>query len=57
MAAKEQRSAAATKRRDRDLREVTFVVLDLETTGTSPTVGAGITEIGAIKVKGGEKID
>ena len=53
MAAKEQRSAAATKRRDRDLREVTFVVLDLETTGASPTVGAGITEIGAIKVKGG----
>jgi DNA polymerase III epsilon subunit-like protein len=52
MAAKEQRTAPATKRPDRDLREVTFVVLDLETTGASPTVGAGITEIGAIKVKG-----
>ena len=56
MAAKEQRTAPAAKRRDQDLRDVTFVVLDLETTGASPTVGAGITEIGAIKVKGGEKI-
>lgn len=34
------------------LHEVTFVVLDLETTGTSPS-GAGITEIGAVKVRGG----
>lgn len=35
------------------LSEVTFVVVDLETTGTH--VGdAGITEIGAVKVRGGE---
>jgi DNA polymerase-3 subunit epsilon len=38
------------------LREVTFVVLDLETTGGSPTGGDGITEIGAVKVRGGEKV-
>ena len=35
------------------LAEVTFVVLDLETTGGSPKQ-AGITEIGAVKVRGGE---
>ena len=35
------------------LREVTFVVVDLETTGGSP-VSCGITEIGAVKVRGGE---
>jgi len=35
------------------LREVTFVVVDLETTGGSPA-GARITEIGAVKVRGGE---
>ncbi len=35
------------------LSKATFVVLDLETTGASPSVGAGITEIGAIKVMGG----
>ncbi|WP_250444407.1 DEDD exonuclease domain-containing protein [Actinotalea sp. C106] len=35
------------------LAEVTFVVLDLETTGGSPTTSA-ITEIGAVKVRGGE---
>jgi DNA polymerase-3 subunit epsilon len=35
------------------LAEVTFVVLDLETTGGSPQDG-GITEIGAVKVLGGE---
>jgi DNA polymerase-3 subunit epsilon len=35
------------------LAEVTFVVVDLETTGGSP-VEAGITEIGAVKVRGGE---
>lgn len=58
MAGKEQRStkASSPKRPDRDLREVTFVVVDLETTGASPTTGAGITEIGAIKIKGGEKL-
>ncbi len=36
------------------LREVTFVVVDLETTGGSPTGGDAITEIGAVKVRGGE---
>lgn len=35
------------------LSEVTFVVVDLETTGGKP-VDAGITEIGAVKVRGGE---
>ncbi len=34
------------------LAEVTFVVLDLETTGGSPA-GSNITEIGAVKVRGG----
>lgn len=36
------------------LRHTTFVVVDLETTGGSPKAGAGITEIGAVKVCGGE---
>jgi len=40
----------------RPLSETTFVVLDLETTGSSPATGAGITEIGAVKVRGGEVI-
>lgn len=35
------------------LSEVTFVVVDLETTGGSPAE-AGITEIGAVKVRAGE---
>ncbi len=35
------------------LHEVTFVVVDLETTGGSPATCA-ITEIGAVKVRGGE---
>jgi DNA polymerase-3 subunit epsilon len=35
------------------LRDVTFCVVDLETTGGSPTECA-ITEIGAVKVRGGE---
>ena len=37
------------------LQEVTFVIVDLETTGGTPTQ-AGITEIGAVKVKAGEFI-
>jgi DNA polymerase-3 subunit epsilon len=37
------------------LREVTFVVLDLETTGGAPD-GNGITEIGAVKVRSGEEL-
>jgi len=35
------------------LAEVTFVVVDLETTGGTPAE-CGITEIGAVKVRGGE---
>lgn len=35
------------------LRDVTFVVVDLETTGGSPGV-SGITEVGAVRVRGGE---
>jgi DNA polymerase-3 subunit epsilon len=35
------------------LRDTTFVVIDLETTGGSPAEDA-ITEIGAVKVRGGE---
>ena len=38
------------------LQETTFVVVDLETTGASTKQGAAITEIGAVKVKGGEII-
>jgi DNA polymerase III subunit epsilon len=38
-----------------DLRETTFVVVDLETTGGTPD-GRGITEIGAVKVRGGEPL-
>lgn len=41
---------------DRDLSAVTFVVLDLETSGASPQSGSAITEIGAVKVCGGEVI-
>lgn len=35
------------------LREVTFVVVDLETTGGSPAV-CSITEFGAVKIRGGQ---
>ncbi|MGH3414481.1 MAG: DEDD exonuclease domain-containing protein [Marmoricola sp.] len=38
----------------RPLREATFCVVDLETTGGSPRGGSMITEIGAVKVRGGE---
>ena len=40
----------------RSLLETTFVVIDLETTGGAPHLGAGITEIGAIKICRGEVI-
>jgi len=36
------------------LHETTFVIVDLETTGSSPKKGAAITEIGAVKVRSGE---
>ncbi len=36
------------------LHAARFVVLDLETSGGAPHLGAGITEIGAIKIRGGE---
>ena len=39
---------------DKKLSETTFAVLDLETSGGSPRLGAGITEIGVVKVKGGQ---
>ena len=38
----------------RPLRDLTFCVVDLETTGGSPASGSMITEIGAVKVRGGE---
>lgn len=37
------------------LYATTFVVVDLETTGGAPD-GGGITEIGAVKVRGGEQL-
>jgi DNA polymerase III epsilon subunit family exonuclease len=40
----------------RPLSESVFIVLDLETSGSSPKVGAGITEIGAVKILGGQVI-
>jgi DNA polymerase III subunit epsilon len=39
---------------DRGLNEVTFVVIDLETSGASASTGSAITEIGAVKVCGGD---
>lgn len=36
------------------LVETTFAVIDLETSGGSPKSGAGITEIGVVKVRGGQ---
>src|SRR5689334_22866079 len=38
----------------RPLRDLTFTVVDLETTGGSAADGSMITEIGAVKVRGGE---
>ncbi|MBZ5734319.1 DEDD exonuclease domain-containing protein [Nocardioides sp. TRM66260-LWL] len=38
----------------RPLRDVTFCVVDLETTGGSAAGGSMITEVGAVKVRGGE---
>ncbi len=39
------------------LHKARFVVLDLETSGGAPHLGAGITEIGAVKISGGEVLD
>lgn len=41
----------------RPLSETTFVVLDLETTGGAPHLGAAITEIGAVKVRAGKLLE
>ncbi|RNL64244.1 DEDD exnuclease domain-containing protein [Nocardioides marmoriginsengisoli] len=38
----------------RPLRDLTFCVVDLETTGAAISQGSMITEIGAVKVRGGE---
>jgi DNA polymerase-3 subunit epsilon len=38
------------------LEHTTFVVVDLETSGSSPATGSAITEIGAVKIRGGEVI-
>ena len=43
-----------SKIEERSLAETIFAVLDLETSGGSPRLGAGITEIGVVKVQGGE---
>jgi len=52
-----EESATVTKLADhRPLHEVVFVILDLETSGAAPSTGAAITEIGAVKVRGGEII-
>jgi DNA polymerase III epsilon subunit family exonuclease len=46
-----------TPKNQATLAEVTFIVLDLETTGASPANGCAITEIGAIAVRGGEVLE
>ncbi len=39
------------------LMDAPYVVFDLETSGSSVAKGAGITEIGAVKIVGGEPVD
>lgn len=39
------------------LHSVRFVVLDLETSGGAPHLGAAITEIGAVKIQGGAHLE
>ena len=57
-AAREQTSRWESQRSfdelGRPLRDITFCVVDLETTGGSAAGGSMITEIGAVKVRGGE---
>jgi DNA polymerase-3 subunit epsilon len=50
-----QGSSAATSAADALLRDLDFTVVDVETTGWSPDV-AGITEIGAVRVRRGEVV-
>jgi DNA polymerase III subunit epsilon len=40
----------------RPLRDLTFTVVDLETTGGSAAGGSMITEIGAVQIRGGETV-
>src|SRR5690606_188135 len=46
---------ASTDDLDTPLHEVTFCVVDVETTGGSP-VAHGITEVGAVRLRGGEQL-
>ncbi len=39
------------------LDDAPYVVFDLETTGASAAKGAGITEVGAVKIVGGQAVD
>lgn len=41
---------------NQDLGKTVFVVLDIETSGASPHTGSAITEIGAVKVCGGQTL-
>ena len=50
-------ASRVTPKNQAPLSEITFIVLDLETTGASPTNGCAITEIGAIAVRGGEILE
>ena len=50
-----QGSSAATSAADALLRDLDFTVVDVETTGWSPDV-AGITEIGAVRLRRGEVV-
>jgi len=45
-----------TLKLDQDLGKTVFVVLDIETSGSSPHTGSAITEIGAVKICGGETL-
>ena len=51
----ETHGGPAVTRADTPLRDLEFTVVDVETTGWSPDE-AGITEIGAVRVRGGEVV-